>query len=85
ARNEFLAYLRRMYGTEIRAWRHGLDPKDTFVLSMESLRHFCGNELEMRADQQALWKSLDRAAEQLHDTSHGLCWPCSCRFPSLAA
>eukprot|EP00931_Biecheleriopsis_adriatica_P104517 TRINITY_DN79186_c0_g1_i1.p1 TRINITY_DN79186_c0_g1~~TRINITY_DN79186_c0_g1_i1.p1 ORF type:complete len:377 (+),score=62.18 TRINITY_DN79186_c0_g1_i1:902-2032(+) len=51
-----------MYGGEIRAWRRGLDPKSTFIVSLSSLKAWFCNQPELREiiDLPLLWRSLDR-------------------------
>lgn len=62
ARAEFLLYLRKSYGNEIRAWRRALDPTATYRLTLTQLRKFFHCEAGLRdcVDQGALWRSLDK-------------------------
>ncbi|CAJ1401605.1 unnamed protein product [Effrenium voratum] len=48
ARAEFLHYLRKSYGNEVRAWRRALDPQGTFRLSLTGLRKFFHAEAGLR-------------------------------------
>ncbi|CAE7491779.1 rab1D, partial [Symbiodinium pilosum] len=60
ARMDFMQYLRKAYGNEVRAWRRALDPKATYRLTLKGLRKFFHAEVNLRVDQGALWKALDQ-------------------------
>ncbi|CAE7472138.1 CPK24 [Symbiodinium natans] len=62
ARQQFLKYIRRNYGSEVRAWRRALDPDATFQLTLTTFKRWFRNETNLREsiDLQTLWRSLDR-------------------------
>mmetsp|Transcript_89651 Transcript_89651/g.159228 ORF Transcript_89651/g.159228 Transcript_89651/m.159228 type:complete len:676 (-) Transcript_89651:115-2142(-) len=61
ARANFIRYLRKEYGCEVRAWRRALDPKGTYRLTLNGLRMFCRSEIHLRGmDPTSLWKVLDK-------------------------
>mmetsp|Transcript_36837 Transcript_36837/g.84885 ORF Transcript_36837/g.84885 Transcript_36837/m.84885 type:complete len:912 (+) Transcript_36837:142-2877(+) len=58
ARRTFMNHLHAVYGNEIRAWRLGLDPEDSFTVSLNRLRTYCRrNDLPLSVPD--LWNSLD--------------------------
>jgi Ca2+-binding EF-hand superfamily protein len=59
ARIAFQSHLNQTYGNEVRAWRKALAPKDSFTLTLFSLRRFC-TKTRADVDIPALWKWLDR-------------------------
>eukprot|EP00931_Biecheleriopsis_adriatica_P035000 TRINITY_DN20178_c0_g1_i2.p1 TRINITY_DN20178_c0_g1~~TRINITY_DN20178_c0_g1_i2.p1 ORF type:complete len:677 (+),score=152.71 TRINITY_DN20178_c0_g1_i2:99-2129(+) len=60
ALTDFIAYLRKTYGNEVRAWRRGMDPNGTYRLTLAGLRKFFHAEVSLRLDQRELWKALDK-------------------------
>lgn len=60
ARNEFLQFLRKAYGNEVRAWRRGLDLRGTYRVSLNGIRRFCRQEIDLRCEISVVWKALDK-------------------------
>lgn len=58
----FLGHLRGSYGNEVRAWRRGLDPKCTFIMTSTSLRRYC-RHVDLPVDSTDLWRALDKDAD----------------------
>merc|ERR550514_1051784 len=54
----FLDHLLRTYGNEVRAWRRGLDPKDTFVVDKARLDKYL-RAIDFKDDEKLLWERLD--------------------------
>jgi len=59
ARIVFIQHLRSTYGSEVRAWRRGLDPDCNFKLSVTDLRRYC-RRVDLNVHSQDLWRSLDK-------------------------
>lgn len=59
ARIGFIRHLRDTYSNEVRAWRTGLDPKDTFELDAGDIKKYCRKH-DLQIDSGDLWKSLDK-------------------------
>lgn len=59
ARIMFIHHLRETYHNEVRAWRLGLDPKNTFELSQKDICTYCRKH-DLKLDTADLWKSLDK-------------------------
>jgi len=62
ARMRFIRHLRNFHGTEIRAWRRGLDPDGKFVVNKSVFKQYC-RAIQFEDDVKALWISLDPAGE----------------------
>jgi len=58
----FIRHLRNFHGTEIRAWRRGLDPDGKFAVSKSVFKQYC-RTIQFEDDVKALWISLDPAGE----------------------
>lgn len=62
ARASFIRHLRSFHGTEVRAWRRGLDPNGKFFVSRSSFKHYC-RKIQFEEDITALWISVDETGE----------------------
>lgn len=59
ARIVLVHHLRDTYHNEVRAWRCGLDPKGTFMLTAKDICTYCRKH-DLKLDTGDLWKSLDK-------------------------
>jgi Ca2+-binding EF-hand superfamily protein len=64
AKEAFLYHIERAFGTRIRAWRKGLDPKGTFAVTRSGLGRFCRHS-NLDVDLHVLWKALTQEGETL--------------------
>mmetsp|Transcript_3722 Transcript_3722/g.6600 ORF Transcript_3722/g.6600 Transcript_3722/m.6600 type:complete len:865 (-) Transcript_3722:83-2677(-) len=71
ARTIFLRHLREKFGNDVRGFRCGLDPEETFGVSQTDIRAYC-RKVNLNVDMGALWKSLDKDSDQMLDF-HELC------------
>lgn len=58
ARDKFILHLRSAYGTELRGWRLGLDPKASWDISFRTISQYC-SKAHVGIDVHDLWRLLD--------------------------
>lgn len=58
AKELFLAHLKDMSGSVVRAWRMKLDPENRSTMDEQSLRRYC-SKAAVQLDVSALWQALD--------------------------